>query len=347
MKRPTPSARTAVKRRRAGSRFVWPEELVRLFGRMSDRRLARMAKVSVETVTSERRRLGIAPYRPRRQSTEWTSDMIARLGCDSDYNVARALALPRNSVRRKRRALGIPAYLPPPHDRFSGFAWTAEDLALLGKLPDQKVADLLGISATVVNRKRLELKIPATSPAAPAIRWTDEMLACLGHIADVEVAKRFGISIAAVKRKRERLGVPAFFDRGIVIPSPVLIHLLHHLPNVEVRRRTGLCNRTLRKLRDQLGIESPYPKRWSPELLARLGKEPDPWLAKEIGLSPSRVRYVRLSLGIAAFIETRRWRVDEIALLGTAPDRVVAWRLGRTERAVQNKRKKLRIPPRS
>ncbi len=223
--------------------------------------------------------------------------MIAQLGTASDADVAGALGLHRSSVKRKRQLLEISPFSPPPHDLSGGFPWAPEDLALLGKMPDNQVATTIGISPTSVCRKRLQLKIQPFAPSPPVIAWTEEMIEPMGRVPDIQVAQRYGISTITVRRKRSQLSIPGVVDCGMVVPNSELRQLLR-LPTSEVRRRTGLCWATIRNLRQELGIPDPYATRWSPEVIGRLGRKPDTQIAREIGLSPSRVRIKRHSLGI-------------------------------------------------
>src|SRR5438105_12728789 len=108
----------------------WPEELVALFGKISDKKLAKRAGISLETVARERRRRGIEPFRPSRGPVEWTPEMISLIGAESDGVVGRELGLSRTTIRRKRELLGLPPFVPPPSSAVeSAIPWEPEDLA--------------------------------------------------------------------------------------------------------------------------------------------------------------------------------------------------------------------------
>jgi len=106
-----------------------------------------------------------------------------------------------------------------------------------------------------------------------------------------------------------------------------------------VKRQTGLSPTTIRALRKKLGIER--PRRWTPELVARLGREPDLRLARELGISDSSVRKKRERYGIPPFLRKPRWTPEELALVGTAPDAEIAQKLGRSLQAVERARRML------
>jgi hypothetical protein len=334
------ASRLPVQRIPSQERFAWTGELAALLGKVSDAQLACKAGVNRDTVSAERRRRGIEPSHPH-QTIEWTPEMIAALGTNSDRKVARALGIPRSSVRHKRECLGIAPFFPPPHEPVRRFSWEPEHLALLGKMSDPEVAERLEISAGVVAKKRWRLRIPPFRPAAPLVQWTTDMLDLLGKVPDGQVARLYSISVASVIRQRNRLGIRGFIDCGKVVPTPELVQLLRE-NSTEVRRRTGLCWLTIRQLRAKLGITAPEP--WTLEALARLGRESDTCIGRDIGLSPSVVRKKRLDLHIRAFRPPRRWQPEEFAMLGTAPDEEIARRLGRSTDCVQRRRRKLRIP---
>src|SRR5215210_2330588 len=291
--------------------LAWPAELAALLGKMSDRQVARKTGVSSSTVAIERKRRGIAAYRPKRSPIDWTPDMIALLGTASDKTVARFLGIPCHCIVDKRRILRIPGFYSSGRHREQGFSWAAEAISFLGQKPDWKIAEQLGISTSTVMRKRRRLGIRAFKPQSRRIKWTDEMLGLLGEITDTEMADRYSISEAAVEGRRKRLGIPAFVFRkgGRVVATPALIALLH-LPGSEVRRQTGLSWQTIYKLRREHGIiaQTLGEWRWSPEILARMGREQDARIAQDIGYSPGRVAAKRKELGIPAFRKHRRTR---------------------------------------
>ncbi len=83
--------------------------------------------------------------------------------------------------------------------------------------------------------------------------------------------------------------------------------------------------------------------KWTPEVVSRLGKEPDEWLANDLYVSPAEVRQQRRTRGIPQWTAPGHWQKDELALLGTALDKEVARRTGRTPAAVKRKRRLMGI----
>jgi hypothetical protein len=113
--------------------------------------------------------------------------------------------LPPDQVERRRQTaleLNLGQYLQPgaPPEKL----WTAKELALLGTLPDDKVARRTKRTPSAVRQKREELSIP--NPTSN--RWSVEELDLLGTLPDREVARRIGRSLSRVTQKRCALGIP-------------------------------------------------------------------------------------------------------------------------------------------
>lgn len=76
-----------------------------------------------------------------------------------------------------------------------------------------------------------------------------------------------------------------------------------------------------------------------------LGKLPDAQLAVQFGRSYDTVRRWRSAAGIPAVVVRRPWEPAHVALLGSAPDKIVARLVQRRTSAVTAKRESLNIPP--
>ncbi len=177
-----------------GSPF-WTPHRVALLGKRPDYQLAGRWGISPTAVGHRRRMLGIPPHRPR-PKVEWTERMRAWLGREPDHAVAKRLGIGFKAVRAERERLGIPSALPsrrkvvrspvlksilsrptrelaarsgltvgtihrlraelavPPPPRPT--VWTRENLAKLGRVPDQDLADELGLKVNTVRKKRCE-----------------------------------------------------------------------------------------------------------------------------------------------------------------------------------------------
>jgi hypothetical protein len=87
---------------------------------------------------------------------------------------------------------------------FHGDWWAPEEVALLGTLPDERVARRTHRTVNAVRQKRQELDL--RNPAGH--RWADDELALLGTLPDREVARRLGRSLQSVTQTRCQLGIP-------------------------------------------------------------------------------------------------------------------------------------------
>jgi hypothetical protein len=141
-------------------------------------------------------------------------------------------------------------------------------------------------------------------------RWTRALVRLLGTKPDRELAAHVGLSYTAVVLERRRRGIRPF-----------------------VKRRPRIV--------------------WTESMLALLGTDTDRNVAAELRISEACVQSKRRLLGIPSFTgrEYGRpgfvWTKRALALLGTAPDRVVAQRLGLTGTSVGRKRQMLGIPSHS
>jgi hypothetical protein len=174
------------------------------------------------------------------------------------------------------------------------------------------------------------------------IVWTQKIHDLLGKVPDREISERYGIDISTLCKRRKRYGIPRF-ER--VRRTARVVKILA-LPTKEAARRLGLSHSMVVNLRKKWELPGPSRTewRWTPKTLARLGKEPDTWIAWTTGMGFRTVRAKREALGIPSCGRLRKWTPEEDALLGTAPDDEIAERIGRTRTAVAAHRMKLKIP---
>lgn len=123
-------------------RHLWTEAQAALLGRVPDGEAAEFAGVSPHTVLKERILRGIPPFRIPGDKIEWTEKKLGRLGRDSDRMIGFELGISDAAVFVKRNELNIPSFYPDYGGRKR--RWTADEVALLGKNPDQIVADANG-----------------------------------------------------------------------------------------------------------------------------------------------------------------------------------------------------------
>jgi hypothetical protein len=91
---------------------------------------------------------------------------------------------------------------------YHGPLWTAEEIALLGTVPDEELARRIGRTPNAVRVMRDRLGIPRPTGG----RWRDEDLALQGTLPDRVVARRLGRSLSSVTQKRIKLGIANPFD---------------------------------------------------------------------------------------------------------------------------------------
>ena len=82
--------------------------------------------------------------------------------------------------------------------------WTADELALLGKMPDKQIAKLIGRPSITVAANRTRRGIPAFTLRVPTI-WSDAQLQLLEHNDDLRVAQLTGKLLGEVRAKRAEL----------------------------------------------------------------------------------------------------------------------------------------------
>lgn len=199
---------------------------------------------------------------------------------------------------------------------------------------------------TSKGQTRAPRKLPPGKKAARLpngqIVWTKEILDLLGKVPDREISERYGIDISTLCKRRKRYGIPRYQR----IRRTARVIKILALPTREAARRLGLSISATADLRKRWQLPGPSRTewRWTPKLLARLGKEPDTWIAWRTGMGFRTVRAKREALGIPPCGRLRKWTPEEVALLGTAPDKEIAERIGRTPGAVTARRMILKIP---
>jgi DNA-binding CsgD family transcriptional regulator len=328
---------------RAPTRFRWPARLVALLGRLPDVVVALRARVAAPTVAAERQRRGIKAFVPRGPLVDWTPEMDALVGTATDAAVAAALGIGSGgSVAHRRHVLGIPA-VGPGGPRPRPMRWSRRALAMLGKAPDAEVAKRLGLTQSIVWKKRTELAIRAHRSHPPRARWPREAVRLLGRRPDREVARKLGVSVQAVLRKRRALGIPGYRWGRPVVRTAALKRLLK-LPNRVLRAKHGLSSALAQKLRRQYGIRASgsQPPRWTDAVVSRLGREPDSRIARDLGISSSSVLSKRRTLAIPRWVR-HRWTAAQRRWLGRLSDREIARRLGVSSRLVRTERRRLGV----
>jgi hypothetical protein len=186
------------------------------------------------------------------------------------------------------------------------FRWPARLAQRLGRLPDQHVAALAGVSVDTVIQERRRRGIPPYRRQRPPLQWTKAMLQLLGTDTDRAVAAELGIRKQDVFRKRRVLGIPSY-AKGTFRPegfhwSARALDLLGGASDSKVAHRLGVSRATVLLKRLELGIHACHrrrpPVRWSIQMLNLLGKVTDDEIHHRFGIGKNAVRRKREDLGI-------------------------------------------------
>lgn len=196
---------------------------------------------------------------------------------------------------------------PKPRERHK-YDWTPQNIALLGTMTDQEVADRIGGKADAIREKRLSLGIKAYKPQAspvkgkprPNFNWTEQAVALLGTKPDKLVAQELGLAITTVALKRRSLGIEGLKSRRPPIEIPAkLKRQLGKSSDASIALKLGVSTSAVSRYRRRLGIEPFMEHNQLPsEADALLGKMSDRQIAKRFGVSTNWVRERRIKLGI-------------------------------------------------
>ncbi|NVL49860.1 hypothetical protein F2S72_08920 [Pseudomonas syringae pv. actinidiae] len=194
-----------------------------------------------------------------------------------------------------------------PRERHK-YDWTPQNIALLGTMTDQAVADRIGGKADAIREKRLALGIKAFKPASspvkgkprPNFNWTEQAISLLGTKPDKQVAQELGLATTTVALKRRSLGIGGLKSRRPPIKLPAnLRRQLGKSSDAFIASKMGVSTSAVSRYRRRLGIE-PFMEhnQLSPEADELLGKVSDRQIGQQFGVSTNWVRERRIKLGI-------------------------------------------------
>jgi hypothetical protein len=142
----------------------------------------------------------------------------------------------------------------------------AQHRARLGKVPDQQIADLAGVSRTLVVNYRKKLGIlpyqghkaapepepePVAADASKSFRGRrsalDEFLDVLGKLPDADIAKMAGVTAENVRTYRNRRGIPATWQLAPAAERPTVAApptpVIEQAPAAPAAKRPGRAPR--------------------------------------------------------------------------------------------------------
>ena len=182
--------------------------------------------------------------------------------------------------------------------------WSAEELALLGAVPDPEVARRTGRSLDAINKRRNALGRPALKEGTRGARtlfWSESDKALIGKMPDTEVAKRTGRSLMAVRE----------------------------------------CRRMLKRKAVAKGPRGERAYFWSAVEDAIVRALPAKEAVKKLNRSLGSIHTRRRALGVAKDRRDFCWSTEEDEIRTTTLEEALR-RLNRTLEAVRSRRKKLR-----
>jgi hypothetical protein len=140
---------------RGGGGLLVDDELVRAIRTESAQAIRSWFGVSSTTVWSWRRAFGVRQF-----GTEG-SQRLHRQALENAATATRGKKRSRGEIARRVATCKALGYRPP--QRWAETGWKAEELALLGRIPDAAVAKRIGRSRDAVRRQRGRLGIAALS----------------------------------------------------------------------------------------------------------------------------------------------------------------------------------------
>lgn len=351
--------------RRHTPAIAWTSDMIALIGTLPDQDIADQIGVSRQQVGVRRREMGMAPIK---SLGKWPAELLALLGTITDSEVAaRSNGLFRTAVvASKRRKKGIALCAMPK--KYTYTTWTADKIALIGTLPDQDVADQIGVPLQQVSSRRQKMGM---APIKSQVNWPSDLLALLGEIPDTEIAARFKglFGVRRIRAKRKEVGI-ARCNKVLDLEGkpklpPEAIALLGTIRDTDIAAQFSIPHALVSRTRMGLGVPRAdiKPEENLPaEAIPQLGNYPDVEIAERFGLSVYYIHRARHSLEIPAFVKQKSepkkrpyksvsmrpqhtWKPEDLALLGTISDAKMARMTGIPMPTCTYQRIKLGIEP--
>lgn len=260
---------------------------------------------------------------------KWNEHNLKLLGNSTDEAIAKLLGLKKAKVSYRRTKENI----QPQRSKI----WNDENTKLIGGMADYDLAYQLNISYHLVHKKRLSLNIPRFGD------WTSKQMKLLGTMKDNTLAKKLGRTFDSVKKKRLKLNIPRYINS---ISDPH-IEYLHKMNNNNFANKFGYNHRLIKKTRELHNIPNVCELVWDKRDTSLLGTDTDTNIAKIYGICLTDVTNKRNELNIKPFNEhfkRKQFTDEEINLLGTLPDAVLAYQLDTTVTTIKKIRTGMSIP---
>lgn len=198
-------------------KIVLSDEHYALLGQIYDSELAAIAGVSAPTIQKIRSKAGIPRCSPkfnkdhfRRKIQKKYPGMYEMLGNKSDSLIASKYSISRERVRQYRSVFNIDKSAPNILSRLSDTD-CAYLLDNLGKVSDNELCKIAGVSGTAVRTLRIQYGIPAYKSEECKRRQSaiDSVIHRLGVDSDNSIAIDINVPTETVRRRRIKLGIKA------------------------------------------------------------------------------------------------------------------------------------------
>lgn len=226
----------------------------------------------------------------------------------------------------------------------------SEIIALLGTMPDRKLAQETGRAESTIRTARKSRGIQRSKSGKELL--PDKILRQLGHMPDAALARATGRSESTIRSARVRRGISRF-SKGNSDAKKMLaklpydsLCLLSCAPDALVSERLSISLSAVKALRSEFGMtELKVTKPLPPEFFSSLGTQPDLPIAEKYSLSVSTIRRIRSNLGIGKFLKLESKLTDDIvALLGKVSDNDLAKTSGLARTSIRKARVSRNIP---
>tara|TARA_R110002020_G_scaffold26908_2_gene86925 strand:- start:46 stop:1272 length:1227 start_codon:yes stop_codon:yes gene_type:complete len=258
---------------------------------------------------------------------KWNEHNSRLIGKRTDKAIAEMLGVKPTAVRYRRKKENI-----KPH---RSNVWDDESVKLIGSMSDSDLAWKLNISYRTVHQKRLSLNIPRFDG------WTKKEIKLLGTMKDNKLAEKIGRSYHSITKKRVSLKIPMY----IKSIDTKHIEYLYKMNNDTFAQKFGYSKTLIMKTRKLQNI--PKFSKWDWRDTSLLGTDTDRNIAKIYGICLTDVTSKRNELNIKPFNEhfkRKKFTKEEIKLLGTLPDDMLAYQLDTTVTTITKIRTKMNIP---
>ena len=220
----------------------WTPDEDALLGRYSDKEVARRLKRTYGSVQSRRLNLRITPCNS--QFTPWSAEQDGWIGVLPVEEIVRRTGRSIQAVRRRGRKLRPDLF--PRGRHWNGRQWLADEVRLLGTMPDTALAAQLGRTRGSISHKREKLGVPALRTPPHRYEWTPEKDAMLRTHSDRALVRLWRVSPKTLRDRRRALNIPPLKrDKPWTARE---IRLLWRLNNRSVAERAG---RTLAAINEQ------------------------------------------------------------------------------------------------